>query len=385
MLKDLCNNHPIKFSLSTSLLASIVYSLVFETIINKVKALGFLKINWTFPFPKEKPLSFDINIISIVFALAVIVFISVFIAKAITRDKLTKQIKTNLPNDDFCTSCKTIIELTDKYNNKKQQYENLIKDYQQALPYKKLTDALKKYFSKNEILESIQLFSAPELPSLEEVNMLKEINIPIHYVYGIAKEFSNTNALLNINYSLDKATYYEIKKLFDMRNKYFGRKAAPRNPQIEKDIQKDAITIFENLKERLSNISDKKDIKDVHYVYYKLLDILANIVIGKKIKYKNLLGTGEIENQLKYGQRTGLLGAIFTGQLYCFYNDNSITKKDRIYFSVPMSYKEHQFILLGICSKSNLRVAKDCDCIDCCAQIYDEISKALIQIGGDAS
>ena len=119
-------------------------------------------------------------------------------------------------------------------------------------------------------------------------------------------------------------------------------------------------------------------------MYYKLLDILANIVIGKSIKYNNLLENGEIETQLKYGQRTGMLGAIFTGQLYCFYNDNSITKKDRIYFSVPISYKGNQLILLGICNKNKLRVARNRSCIDCCVQIYDEINKALVQIGGDA-
>ena len=385
MIKNFYNNHPIKFSILTSLLASMVYALVFETIINKIKAVAFLEIKLSFPFPKETPLVFDINVISVVFVLAVIVFFSVFTTIAVTKNKTTKQIRAKLPNDDFCTSCERITKLTNKYQEQKQQYEDLMADYQKALPYKDLTDALKKYFSTNEILDSIQLFSAPELPSLEEANVLKEINIPIHYVDGMAKEFSNTNALLNINYAIDKTTYYDIKKLFDMRNKYFERKDAPCNPQIEKDIQNDAMRIFKVLKEHLSNISDKKDIKDFHYVYYKLLDILANIVIGKSIKYKNLLGDSEIETQLKYGQRTGMLGAIFTGQLYCFYNDNSITKKDRIYFSVPMSYKGNQLILLGICNKNKLRVAKNRSCIDCCAQIYDEINKALIQTGGDAT
>ena len=78
-----------------------------------------------------------------------------------------------------------------------------------------------------------------------------------------------------------------------------------------------------------------------------------------------------------------MLGAIFTENLYCFYNENSRTKKDRVYFSVPISYKQNQLILLGICNKNNLRVSNNNDHFKCCEQIYDGIKKSLEELRGE--
>ena len=61
-----------------------------------------------------------------------------------------------------------------------------------------------------------------------------------------------------------------------------------------------------------------------------------------------------------------------------------MTKKDRLYFSVPILYKKKRLILLGICNKNNLRIEKNHTCIDCCEQIYDEIRKVLAKSGGEA-
>ena len=385
MFKNFYDNHPIKFSVITSLIASVIYSLFVEPLIYKIQALSFLKLTLVFPFPEEKPFSFNISIIGIVFVLTVIGFISAYVAKGITKKKVLKNIIENLPHDDFCGSCERTSDLADKITKQQKKYETLMLDYQKALPYKNLTDPLKKYFAKSEVLESIQLFSVPELPSLEKANSLTKIEIPLHFVDGMAKETSNTNALFNINYTLDKSTYHDVKKLFDMRNQYYDRKDSQRNPEVENDIQREAVRVFEMIKDHLNSISSKNDIKDYHYVYYKLLDILANIVIGKGIQYSNLLDAPDIEEQLRYGQRTGMLGAIFTEQLYCFYNENSMTKKDRLYFSVPILYKKKRLILLGICNKNNLRIEKNHTCMDCCEQIYDEIRKALAKSGGEAA
>ena len=260
----------------------------------------------------------------------------------------------------------------------------LLLEYHRALPYKKLTDSLNAFFDSTEILESIQLFSRPKLPTIEEANIMHEINLPLQFVFGKAKPFSNTNALFNINYTFEKSTYHDIKKLFDMRNQYYSTNSKQRDPNTEKDIQKEALELFNKIKSGLDSINNVSGIKDTHYACYKLLEILANVVIGDKsiINCDQLLVSSPIEVQLRYGQRTGMLGAIFTESLYCFYNENSMTKKDRMYFSVPISYKQQQLILLGICNKNDLKVTTNCDYVKCCEQIYEAIKKVLNKMGG---
>ena len=378
-MKDLYNNHPIKFSLIISLMASTFFSLFIEPIIQRIQVLSFLRIQIVFPFPKDNPFLINISIIGILFFIAIIFYISICIGKRV----IFNRIKKILPNDNLCNSCDKTAALTKQIHQQEERNEELLSKYNKDLPYIKLKNSLKKYFDKSEVLESLQLFSVTELPSIEKANHLNEVDICLHFIDGMAKESSNINALFNIKYKLEKTVYQDVKKLFDMRNQYYGRKNSPRNISIEENIQREAIRIFDLIKDNLNRIININDIKDYHYVYYKLLDILANVIIGQDIEYDSLIDSPQIEEQLKHRQKTGMIGTIFTEHLYCFYNDSSIIKKDRIYFSVPIIYKKKQLILLGICNKNNLRIATNNNYMNCCSQIYDDIKKALANLGGD--
>lgn len=371
--------HPIMLSISISLVASVIYTIIIEPIINKYQKLEFLKITIKFILPSVDIVTITTSLITVFFIIFVAMFLIIFITNILVKNK----IKKDLPSKVFCNECTDIYNLKQKNNEQANQYDNLLLEYQQALPYKKLTDCLNNLFEDTEVLESIQLFLTPKLPSVEVANSMNEINIPLKFVNGKAKPFSNTNALFNINYTFDKSIYYDIKNLFDKRNQYYSTNSKQRNPNTEKEIQNNAMSLFRNIKEDLDAIKDIHEIKNTHYASYKLLEILANVVIGENsmINCHQLLKLDDVEKQLKFGQRTGMLGAIFTESLYCFYNENSMTKKDRMYFSVPISYKQQQFILLGICNKNDLKIARNCDYVKCCEHIYEKIYKALHEIG----
>lgn len=380
----LLNEHPVISTIFLSILASILYALFVEPIIDGFQNLKLLEINIGYNLQSNDTVSFQLNLIKVLFCIICVLCLVIYITYINVRKKIKKNIKESLPNEFYCDKCEEVESLTEEILEKQKQYDNLLQEYQHALPYKKLTDCLSDFFDNTEVLESLQLFTTPKLPSIEESNTLEEINVPLHFVDGKAKEFSNTNALFNINYKFDKSIYHDVKKLFDLRNEYYSTKSKQRNPNTEKDIQDNARVLFDRLKDDLDKINDIGEIKSTHFATYKLLEILANVVIGEKsvVQCKQLLKSHDIENQLKYGQRTGMLGAIFTESLYCFYNENSMTKKDRMYFSVPIVYKQQQFILLGICNKNDLKVTKSCDYVKCCEEIYEKVNEALCKIGG---
>ena len=374
-------------SIVISLISSAIFSFVVDPLIRKINALKSLEINFSFPVSSDSPISFNLSLITILLLLSTMCLLCVYISVVVTKKRTSEAIKSNLPNDNFCKTCETTSSLTNKCETEQKRYEQLLSEYQKALPYKKLTDQLNEFFDQNEVLESLQLFSIPDLPTLEQANRLEHIDIPLRFISGMAKNTSNTNALFNINYTLETPLYHDIKRLFDMRNQYYARNSSQRDAKTEDDIQREAIRIYYSIKQELDSISNINCIKETHYVCYKLLDILANVVVGDEeiLECGQLLNSQTIEEQLKFGQRTGMLGAVFTDQLYFFYNENSMTKKDRIYFSVRISYKKHQLILLGICNKNNLRIAKNHDYIKCCTQIYDDIRKTLAKLGGEAA
>lgn len=382
-MKKKIEDHPVISSIFLSLIASAIYTLGLEPIIKEINQLKIFELTIGINFLKNQPFSFQVNLITIIFFSLVVICLVASITYFVMQSRTQKKIKESLPNDNYCNECENVKTLTEANNDKQKQYDELLSEYQHALPYKKLTDSLNEYFDNTEVMESIQLFLSPKLPTIEEANTMEEINIPLQFVSGKAKTFSNTNALLNINYKFEKTIYHDIKKLFDLRNKYYSNNNKQRDPSTEKDIQKDALELFNKIQNGLDNIKSISDITDTDYASYKLLEILANVVIGDKalVSCDRMLQSENIELQLKYGQRTGMLGAIFTESLYCFYNENSLTKKDRMYFSVPISYKQKHLILLGICNKNDLKVPTNCDYVKCCEQLYEGIRKVLNKTG----
>ena len=246
-----------------------------------------------------------------------------------------------------------------------------------------LCKTLSDYTRQSEVVESIQLFSYSDLPNVCDINPKADIEISFHFEGGCAKEKSNVNVLYNMNYQFKPDIYEALINLFEKRNEYYSEKAYSRkaNKTIEKDIQADAIKIFNKIALLLNDISDISQIDDVHYAYYRMLEVLSNVVLSptKAVECKGLLNVKlEIEQQLKTGQRTGMLGTLFTKSTYSFCNENSSIKRNRSYFTSPLIYKGRKLVLLVILERDKLRLGPNGhDDIKCCEKIYDEIAIAL--------
>ena len=240
---------------------------------------------------------------------------------------------------------------------------------------------LDEYTCKSEVVESIQLFSYSPLPDISACDSDNDVEISFHFEGGCSKRRSNVNVLYNMNYQFEYEIYGSLIQLFRKRNDYYSQNYSRKaDKTIEKKIQTDAIAIFNEITVHLNNINDIEQIKNIHYAYYRMLEVLSGVVLlpNKAVECKKLLIKPEIENQLKTGQRTGMLGTLFTESMYSFCNENSSIKRNRSYFATPLDYKGKNYILLAILERDKLRRGpNDHDDINCCEKIYDEIAALL--------
>ena len=169
--------------------------------------------------------------------------------------------------------------------------------------------ATKKEIENNKSAKWIELFFSPII------------------VGGYAK--NNSNTLLFMQYYFESDIYRDLKKLFDLRKTYYAEKNAGKraNKKIFKEIKKSALDINLSLTKTLNDLSNINFIEEYHYTYYRILQILSNLIIPEKkaIECKRMLECPKrIENHLKTAQRNGILGSLFTGKMYCFYNEHII-------------------------------------------------------------
>lgn len=244
----------------------------------------------------------------------------------------------------------------------------------------RLVDLLSQFTNESEIVESIQLYEHSELPNPKNVSANSFIDISFKFLDGTAAKDANVNALLHIRYQLGSDIYYPLYHLFADRNAYYAQHQRSSNATQEHDIQAKAISLFTDISKILNKLTDVSEIRDIHYAYYRILEMLATIVIAKEelVECKKLLEySGEIESQLKRGQRTGLLGTLFMESMYYFGNENSFSKKNRCYFTAPLNYKGRKMIMVVVLQKNKLRLGPNQKELECCKEIYDEINQLL--------
>lgn len=244
----------------------------------------------------------------------------------------------------------------------------------------KLISVLSKYTNQSDIVESIQLYTHTPLIAPSEAESI--VDVSFKFVNGTTSPKANINALFHINYQFGYEIYVPLHNLFKVRNAYFSEHRKCSSSSQEDQIQLEAIALFKRIAAILNNIQNVSEISDVHYAYYRILEILATLVIVGKdelAECKKLLkyNTG-IEAQLKSGQRTGLLGTLFTETMYYFGNENSVVKKNRGYFTAPLDFKGNKMIMLVVLHRNRLRLAPKHQELECCKEIYDEIEKLLV-------
>ena len=290
--------------------------------------------------------------------------------------KHAKKSLIHISTDTACNSCSKIVEFSEKA-------ADLQSKIQEQDDWNDLITKLDNYTQNSEVVDSIQLFTYTPLPDYKNIDSKKYVDISFRFKGGCTKPNANVNALYNMNYQFSYDIYESLIKLFKKRNEYYATSAygKPADKETERIIQDQAISVFNEITELLNNIQDEQHIEDIHYVYYRMLEVLTNVVLSpaKAIDCKKLLKINEgIENKLKTGMRTGMLGTLFIEATYSFCNENSFVKSNRSYFSTPLNYKEQKLILLVILERDKLRLGPNGrDDIKCCESIYYEIANIL--------
>ncbi len=182
-------------------------------------------------------------------------------------------------------------------------------------------------------------------------------------------------------FRLKKKYYSSIKELSQACNDYFLNPHAQRDADRHEALQQRAESVIAELTKELCEIKSKDEIDDFHFVYYRLLTYVYTLVSPHdSINLKRLFGTedSEIEGYLRNGMRTGILGAFFSGKMYCFLNNHTVTKKSRGYFVVPLVYKEHKdWYMVVALERTKIPLRESESWVDRCSIYYDEIKRRL--------
>ena len=272
-------------------------------------------------------------------------------------------------------------ELSEQLAEKQKQNEQLLRE---EAPYKEmrcLVKDLSEYMKLSDVVDSIQIFNCSSLPDPDHISSDNMVEIDFRFKDGTAATKANINVLYNICYLLPGNIYKSLMNLLKKRNEYFMQHKRGRNPKTERDIQSDAIELFGEISEILNGIEDPSQILDQHYTLYRILQILATLVIAKEkcVSCQQLLDYKDgVESQLKEGMRTGMLGALLLQRMYCFANENSVYKHNRSYFAAPLEYNSHKFIMLVVLQRNKLRMDSEEDESHYCKEVYDEIERLLL-------
>lgn len=271
-------------------------------------------------------------------------------------------------------------ELADRITEERKKVEELNK---KDAPYKDIRNMvaiLSDFTEKSEVVDSMQLFECTPLPDPEQISPDQMVEIGFRFCDGTASSKANVNVLYNICYQLPGDIYVSFAKLLECRRKYFSERKRVRNTNTEKDIQTDAIKLFGEISMILNDIKDISQISDQHYVLYRILEVLATMVIAseKRVSCQQLLHYQDgVESQLKVGMRTGMLGAYLLQTMYCFANENSIYKRGRSYFATTLEYNSHKLMLLAVLQRDKLRIDSHDDELGYCKKVYDEVESLL--------
>lgn len=307
---------------------------------------------------------------------AIIFFVGSYcIFSMVARKRLIKKLEEE---KERCDKAKLSHNALDEKST--QTINDLEKKIRELAKWKNRREKLRGFAKKNPAVESIQFFEMSQLPDPAEVNDDSMVNISIKYCSGVAKESTNVNAILSTTYSFEGRIYKDLRDYFSDYDKYYQSlnvSCLPDKTREEEILQK-AINLSRTMRKKLEELNTVDDIKPFHYAYYRMYVVLTTRINNKPIEFQNLLKNPDVENELKNGSRTGILGTIFTNRLYVFDKITSITKPHRTYFTVNVSLEEEkELIMLVILKKDALRIAPTVGINQTCEKICRSIEDTL--------
>lgn len=368
------------------LITSTIFEFAIKPRLEKITPVNIFSL-------KVNLFGFNVSLITLIIFIVTFCLAFFFTTKlyknTVETQKIFKQTKKELEikKKEIKEKESTIIELKEQNKTLSNEITNLENEIRS--PLNKLLSVLKQYIDENDVVDSTQLFSI-DYPSHDvDQYSSKIISVRVDFVGGFAR--NNSNALLLMNYYFESDIYYKLKELFDLRKKYFDDSSIgkTKNNNAFEEIQTKAIELTNILENKLNKVSSIDHVDEIHYSYYRMLEVLSNVVLFKyrATECKRLLSCSEdIETHLKTAHRNGILGTFFTKSMYCFYNENSCIKKNRMYFSIILTCpsneldKPNHYIILVAVDKKALRTGQGRDELECCKMLCNNLTKKLSEV-----
>jgi len=203
-----------------------------------------------------------------------------------------------------------------------------------------LNGVLKKIINEYEYVESIQAFQ------FWPKNDNKRKYIKLSYLTGIANEGIEINTILQTYYYFTYSMYKKITTVSGHYSNYISEKDPVRKENAQTAFLNSGKELCESLLNSLNKIQSIDEIGDFHCEMYRVLARLLTAISGKAIE--SFLNNQEVELALIKRKKSGILGAVILDDLYIFRNQNSLGKRERIYFTFPYDKKLKIILLAAI-------------------------------------
>lgn len=192
-------------------------------------------------------------------------------------------------------------------------------------------EVLKDFVNKKTIVDSAQIYR------ITRNKEGKRIIITLNHVKGYCKAGMDINSLLQTKYVLN----YDVYKAF--RRGVFRKWCRLKNENLRSweaielynSISVSARKIINIIYKRLNKMDRIGIVEDNDFSYYRLLSILSLILTGgdNLITFDDITKDNDVNQYLRKGKRTGVLGAILLEDIFIFSHKGESRKNGRMYVS----------------------------------------------------
>ena len=218
-------------------------------------------------------------------------------------------------------------------------------------------ELLKKFVDGKAIVDSAQIYR------IIRNKDRKRIVITLHYEKGYCKVGMDINALLQTKYILNDDVYKMfrrgvLRRWIRLKNEHLKNWEAA---ELYNAMSEAAKEICEIIFKRLKKINSIGVIEENDFSYYRLLSILSLLLTGgdKPIAYDEVSDKKEINQYLRRGKRTGVLGAVLLEDVFIFSHKGESKKKGRMYVSFYFEDRGEPYVSVFSVTPYNLSESRD--------------------------
>lgn len=189
-------------------------------------------------------------------------------------------------------------------------------------------------------------------------------HIQCNFIGGVAKQGYEINAIQQTYFDFPHKLYKKIDKIAEAYRIYKNEEEQ-RKSLLKKGLKEKIEDVMSDITKELGNLNPADEISEEAYSIYRMYNCYLglpdfNLDLDLSTINENL------KNALNTEKRNNILGAMLLDDLYIFRNENSLNKKNRLYFSFPFLTKKH-IIVVGTLNLDimgeNVDIVKVCESI----------------------